>query len=105
MRCGPWWAGLASTLVCSQAQLLGVRGADQDVEGSSGSEEVGGPEIGPKDEVRDLSLGGVVAGLGSSVNNCGGRVVVVGGLAQGAASSVGSACAKDALRLHSHRRE
>ena len=41
-------------------------------------EDVGGPEIGAKHEARDLSLGGVVAGLGSSVNKCGERVVAEG---------------------------
>ena len=70
--------------------LLGVRRADRDVEGSVRVAE-GGPEICAREEARDLSLGGAVGGLGSSVNKCSDRVVTASGLAQGTTSGVGSA--------------
>ena len=67
----------------TRSSLLGVRRADRDVEGSvrvaeGGGEDVGGPEIGGRDEARDLTLGGAVAGLRSSVNKCSDRVVAAG---------------------------
>ena len=49
-----------------------------------GGEEIGGPEIGARDEAEHLSLGSAVAGLSRGVHNCSDRVVAAGGLAQGA---------------------
>ena len=79
--------GLTPGLRAVRSSLLGVRRADRDVEGSvrvaeGGSEDVGGPKIGAREEARHLSLGGVVTGLGTRVNKCGDRVLASGGLAQ-----------------------
>ena len=48
----------------------------------SGGEDVGGPEVGTRDEARNLGLSGVIPGLSCGVNECGDRVVTAGGLAQ-----------------------
>ena len=71
-------------------------GADRDVQGGvrvakGRSEDVGGPETSAGSEAGNIGLSGVIAGLGSSVNKCGDRVVAAGGLAQGAAGGVGGA--------------
>ena len=54
-----------------------------------GSEDVGRPEVGAKDEARNLSLSSVVTGL-SSVKEEGDRVVTSSSLAQGAAGGMSS---------------
>ena len=82
---GKVWAvvgkfGLEPGLRAFWATLLSVRRAGRDVQGSArvakgGGEHVGGPEISARDEAGNLGLSGVIAGLGSSANWCGGRVV------------------------------
>ena len=63
-------------LGAGRAGLLGVRRTDRNVQGSArvakgGSEDVGGPQIGAKDEARNLGLSSVVTGLSSSVSQGG----------------------------------
>ena len=62
-------------LACSQIQPAGRAESGSVRVAEGGSEDVGGPKISARDEARHLSLGGVVAGLGSSVNKSGDRVL------------------------------
>ena len=71
------------------AGLLGLRRVDRYVQGGvpaskSGGEDVGGPEVGARDEARNLGLSGVVTGLSGNMNEGGDRVVATSSLAQGA---------------------
>ena len=65
----------------------GVQGGVRIAEG--GGEDVGGREVGARDEARNLGLSGVV--LSSGMNECGDRDVAASGLAQGAAGGVDGA--------------
>ena len=71
--------GLKPGLRAVRASLLGVRRANRDVQGgvrvANGGEDVGGPEISAKDDARNLGLGGVITGMGSSMDECGNRIV------------------------------
>ena len=66
--------GLKPGLHAVRASLLGVRRANRDVQGGArvagGGEDVGRPEIGARDEDRNLGLGGVIAELGSGMDKC-----------------------------------
>ena len=77
--------------------LLGVRRANRGVEGGvriaeGRGEDVSGPEIGARDEAKNLCLDSAVAGLSRGLHKCSDRVVAAGGLAQGTAGGVGGAC-------------
>ena len=59
---------------------LGVRGADRDVEGrervaEGEGEDVGGSEVGARNEARNLRLCSAITGLSRSMHKCGDRVV------------------------------
>ena len=78
-RSGAVWTG-----------LLGVRRTDRNVRGGErvakgGSNDVGGPEVGARDEARNLHLSSVIPALSSSVNEGSDRIVATSGVAQGAA--------------------
>ena len=75
------------------AGLLRVRRADRDVQSGvrvaeSGGEDVAGPEVGARNEARNLCFGSVVTRLSSGVNLGGELVVAAGGLTQGTAGGV-----------------
>ena len=85
--------GLESGLRAVRANLLCVRRAHRDVEGSVGVAEGGGEdvdesEVSARDEAADLELGGAVAGESGGVYHSG-DLVVTGGPAHGTAAGVG----------------
>ena len=77
-----------------------MRRGNRNVQGSvrvaeGGGEDIGGPEITARDEAKNLGLGGVIAGLGSSMDKCGDCTVagdVGGACVQGSGLAGGTGC-------------
>ena len=80
-------------LVSGLRAILGMRGADRDVNGCAGvaqgrGEDIRRPQVGARDEPRDLHLSRAVKGLSCCVYQRGDRVVSARGLAYRATGCV-----------------
>ena len=92
---GDVWAvigkfGFTPSLCSVRPGLLGVRRADRNVKGSArvakgGGEDVGGSEVGARNETGNLSPSSAIAGPSRSMHKCGDRVVAARGFAQSVA--------------------